>query len=84
VIYVLFGMTGITLFIFRARGMRASYRVWGYPVVPIAFILMSFAFAVNAFIEQPKESLLGVAVASIGFPLYLLSERLTRRSRPTA
>lgn len=79
VIYVLFGMTGITLFIFRRRGMKAAYRVWGYPVVPIAFILMCFAFAANAFIEQPREALLGVLVASIGFPLYFLSERLSRR-----
>ncbi len=80
VIYVLFGMTGITLFIFRRRGMKAAYRVWGYPAVPIAFILMCFAFAANAFIEQPREALLGVLVASVGFPLYFLSERLSRRS----
>jgi basic amino acid/polyamine antiporter, APA family len=83
VIYLFFTATGVSLFVFRKRegaGDDGSYRVWGYPWTPAVFILMCFAFAVNAVIEQPKESLLGFAVAALGLPLYALSERLKKSS----
>jgi amino acid transporter len=59
-----------------ADGGVKTYRVWGYPWTPAVFILMSLAFAGNAFAQQPREAFLGVAVALAGVPLYLLSERL--------
>ncbi|MBI4397189.1 MAG: amino acid permease [Elusimicrobia bacterium] len=81
VIYLFFALSGASVFVFRRRGLRAegAYRVWGYPWTTLLFILMSLAFAVNAILEQPVESLRGVAVASLGIPLYWVSERLSRR-----
>jgi basic amino acid/polyamine antiporter, APA family len=84
VIYLFFGMTGVSLFVFRKKYPEAprAYKVWAYPVVPAIFVLMCFAFAANATWEQPKESLFGIVVAAIGIPLYFLSERLTRSQKP--
>ena len=46
------------------------YRAWGYPVVPILFVLGSAAFVVNTAIERPVESLIGLALVALGLPAY--------------
>jgi basic amino acid/polyamine antiporter, APA family len=82
VIYLFFALSGFSLFIFRRRSPPSAngYRVWGYPATPVLFILMSLAFAVNAIIVQPKEALFGVAIALIGLPLFVWSEKLARKT----
>ncbi|HRY28626.1 MAG TPA: hypothetical protein P5079_01165 [Elusimicrobiota bacterium] len=45
---------------------------------------MCLAFAINAFLGRPKESLLGVGVAGLGIPLYFFSERRTRRGQASS
>jgi APA family basic amino acid/polyamine antiporter len=81
VIYLFFAVTGISLFLFRRKeGVPAGiYKVWAYPLTPILFIALNLAIAVNGIWEQPRESLLGIAVAAVGFPLYLLSRRIDAR-----
>jgi amino acid transporter len=85
VIYIFFAMSGASLFIFRRKQPDAGlYRVWAYPWTPLLFILMSLAFAANAIIEQPKESLLGIGVAALGLPLYFFSQRLSLHSKASS
>ncbi|HEX6157552.1 MAG TPA: APC family permease [Burkholderiales bacterium] len=78
-------LTGLTLFIFRARGGDTpSFRVPLFPVVPIAFLAMcgfmmwsSFDYVVNSP-YGPKFGglvLAGLIVMAIGIPLYYLARR---------
>jgi len=46
------------------------YRTWGYPAVPILFILASLALMVNTLINRPLESLAGIGLALVGLPVY--------------
>ncbi len=64
--------TGISLFVFRRRrpDLPRPYRCWGYPVVPLLFVLSSAALAVNTVREQPKETLSGLAILLLGLPVY--------------
>jgi len=64
--------TGISLFVFRRRlpGAPRPYRCWGYPVVPLLFVLSSAALAVNTVREQPKETLAGAVILLLGVPVY--------------
>jgi APA family basic amino acid/polyamine antiporter len=81
--YVMFASTllhGIgAIGLFRLRRTRPDvprpYRVWGYPVVPIVYILASSAFVVNTLIERPRESLAGLAFLALGLPVYMYSRR---------
>jgi APA family basic amino acid/polyamine antiporter len=81
--YVMFASTllhGIgAIGLFRLRRTRPDvprpYRVWGYPVVPIVYILASGAFVVNTLIERPRESLAGLAFLALGLPVYMYSRR---------
>ena len=46
------------------------YRTWGYPVVPILFILGSSAFVVNTLLERPVEAFAGLGLLALGIPAY--------------
>jgi basic amino acid/polyamine antiporter, APA family len=46
------------------------YKTWGYPVVPIIFIVATSGILFNTLIEKPLESLAGVAITLIGIPVY--------------
>ena len=67
-----YAATGISLFVFRRRLPDAPrpYRCWGYPVVPFLFVLSSAVLAVNTIREQPKETLSGLAILTLGLPVY--------------
>jgi len=46
------------------------YRTWGYPLVPLVFVVGSLAFVVNTLVERPTESLLGLGLLALGLPAY--------------
>jgi basic amino acid/polyamine antiporter, APA family len=65
--------------VFRLRRTRPDlprpYRVWGYPFVPIVFILASGAFVLNTLVEKPRESLAGLAFLALGLPVYWYTKK---------
>ncbi len=67
------------LALFQLRRIRPDaprpYRVLGYPIVPLVFIVGSTAFVINTLFEKPVESLAGLGLLVIGVPVYLMSRR---------
>jgi APA family basic amino acid/polyamine antiporter len=57
------------------RPWRADYRMWGYPVVPLAFAFAAFAIVINQIISSPADSLAGLALVIVGLPVYYLWTR---------
>jgi APA family basic amino acid/polyamine antiporter len=55
----------------RRPGVERPYRVFGYPWVPLLFILASVLLVGNTLAEKPVESLVGLALLAIGVPAYL-------------
>jgi APA family basic amino acid/polyamine antiporter len=64
--------TGAAVIVLRRRRpeLPRPYRVWGYPVVPVLFVLTSMIFVVSAFVEKPVESVLGFVAVALGLPVY--------------
>ncbi len=56
------------------------YKVWGYPYVPIVFIIASFGILINTIIEKPVESLAGLAITISGLPVYYFWKRNITRN----
>jgi APA family basic amino acid/polyamine antiporter len=50
--------------------MERPYKTWGYPLVPLLFIIFSLGILINTLIEKPVESLAGVILTFIGIPVY--------------
>jgi APA family basic amino acid/polyamine antiporter len=55
------------------------YKTWGYPVVPIIFILTSFCILLSTLIQKPVESLAGLAFTALGIPVYFYWRRKGRQ-----
>lgn len=81
--WIFFGLMAIGLFLLRRRpGLKRGYRIWGYPVTPLLFILSSFAIVLNQFLSSPLESLFGLSLVLLGLPAYYLQTRANKeRSR---
>jgi APA family basic amino acid/polyamine antiporter len=62
-----------TVFVLRKKqpNLERPYKVWGYPYVPVFFILFSSAIMLNTFIESPEQSLMGLGLTFLGIPAYL-------------
>jgi APA family basic amino acid/polyamine antiporter len=74
-----FALLAVGLFRLRRRpSYRPAYRMWGYPVAPALFILVSAAIVANQFRVQPAEALTGALIVASGWPVALW---LTRRAR---
>lgn len=68
----LMGLAGAAVFVFRKKrpGQERPIRAWGYPVVPVIFIAISAAFALNTLLERPDQALPGVGVLAVGAAVF--------------
>lgn len=70
----------MAVWVLRKRRPEAPrpYRMWGYPVTLWLFVLVSIWYMVDAFINQPKTSLIAMAIAGAGVPFYYLWRARTK------
>jgi APA family basic amino acid/polyamine antiporter len=76
VIFALFlfhALTGAAVVVLRRTRPDAPrpYRTWGYPLVPVVFVLAATALLVNTLVEKPMESFLGLLLVGAGIPAYM-------------
>jgi APA family basic amino acid/polyamine antiporter len=64
--------------------LARPYRVWAYPVLPLAFTVAALIIIVNALARSPRESGIGLGLVLLGIPIYLAWTRLTRSQQNTA
>lgn len=69
-------MVAGAIFIFRRREPDAErpYRTWGYPVVPVLFLIVSVWLIVMTIVNTPKQSAIGLGLILLGLPVYWLIE----------
>ena len=77
IFYALGAAAVIALRIKRPDAER-PFKVPGYPLTPILFVLAAAAIVLNTMISQPKQSAIGIGVVLIGGPAYLI----WRKGRP--
>lgn len=70
--FLFYGCTTLGVFILRKRMPNAPrpYKVWGYPFVPIIFILFCIGLIINTVQSRPREALLGIGLILTGLPFY--------------
>ena len=57
-------------------------RVWGYPLVPVLFVVAAFIILGNALLEHPGPTGLAFIGILLGIPVYLIWLRRSRRPSP--
>lgn len=60
------------VFVLRKKypDLPRPYKTWGYPVVPLIFILASIGILINTMIEKPVEAFAGLGIMALGIPAY--------------
>ncbi len=88
--YVIFGswifyaLVTSSIFVFRRKYPNAErpYRAWGYPVVPLVFLLVAGWLLVNTLITSPKQSFIGIGLIVLGLPVYYYLNNREGNARP--
>jgi len=79
--WIFFGLMAAGIFILRRReGYAPAYRAWGYPVLPVLFIVSTAFIVVNQLMSDPRESAMGLLMVLAGLPVYFF--RAARRTSP--
>ena len=79
--WIFFGLMAAGIFILRRReGYAPAYRAWGYPVLPVLFIVSTAFIVVNQLVSDPRESAMGLLIVLAGLPVYFV--RAARRISP--
>jgi basic amino acid/polyamine antiporter, APA family len=65
---------------FTRPELKRPYKLWGYPFVPIFFILVSLWIAWGSLMAKPWESLGGIFIVSLGIPAYVLWQKKVKRA----
>lgn len=75
--WLFYALTAFSVIILRRTqpDLPRPYRVFGYPWVPIVFVLTSVWFLVNTLIEKPLEAGIGGLIVALGVPVYFFWKR---------
>lgn len=76
--WIFYAMVTGVVFVLRKRKPDAprSYKTFGYPVVPLVFIILATLLLINTVIESPKESSIGLAFILSGIPVFFIFRKL--------
>ena len=77
VVVIFYVFTIIGIFILRKTQPKTErpYKAFGYPVLPILYIILAIGFCVGLVWTSPTYSLWGLVIALLGIPLYYLAVR---------
>ncbi len=80
--WVFYALAGYAVIILRRKrpDLPRPYRVFGYPWVPIGFVLTATWFLVNTLFQKPIESGVGTGIVLLGVPVYLFWKRRGKNS----
>ncbi len=75
--WMFYTLTVAAVWVLRRKAPDAPrpYHMWGYPFTLWAFLAVSVWFLADAFVNQPKVSLISLLLAGAGLPLYFVWSR---------
>ncbi len=78
--WIFYGLTTASVFVFRKRMPDAErpYRAWGYPVVPVLFLLVTTGLLLTTLWTTPVQALIGIVLIALGLPVYWYWSRHNR------
>ena len=76
-IWPFYALAVATVFVLRKRrpDLERPYRTWGYPVVPLLFLVASVGMVLNALITTPKDTGITFGIILAGLPVYFIWRR---------
>lgn len=69
-LFYMLGAMGVIVLRKKMPDVHRPYKVWGYPYVPIIFVVFSFLFLVNTVVSEISNAAMGTLLILLGLPLY--------------
>jgi basic amino acid/polyamine antiporter, APA family len=81
--WIFYALVTASVFVFRRKYPNAErpYKAFGYPVVPILFLLVAGWLLINTIWTSPKQSFIGIFLIALGLPVYYYLTTLNRPGR---
>jgi APA family basic amino acid/polyamine antiporter len=78
--WILYALAIASVFVFRRRLPDAPrpYRTWGYPVVPVLFLVVTAWLLINTLWTGPLQAFAGLGLMAAGVPFYFYWSRKAR------
>jgi APA family basic amino acid/polyamine antiporter len=75
-------LTIIGIFILRSKRPEAErpYKAFGYPILPLLYIIMGLAFCVLLILFKPSYTWPGLIITLLGVPLYYLAVSTNKKT----
>ncbi len=73
VMFYVLTIAGIFILIKNLPTAERPYKAFGYPILPIIYILMGFAFCLLLIIYKPEFTWPGLIITLIGVPIYFIA-----------
>ena len=70
--WIFYALITGSIFIYRRKypHLERPYRAWGYPVVPVVFLLVAAWLLYRAIVDSPLQSVTGLVLIALGLPVY--------------
>lgn len=70
--WIFYGLGAMSIFVFRRQTPRepVTFRVPGYPVTPVLFVLAAAGIVLNALVTAPRQAIVGLAMVLLGIPVH--------------
>jgi APA family basic amino acid/polyamine antiporter len=66
--------------VFKLRKSKTStYKLPGFPVIPLIYVLAGISILILGFFERPVESSIAIGMVLIGIPVFFWFKRTYRR-----
>jgi APA family basic amino acid/polyamine antiporter len=81
--WIFYAAAAMAVIILRRKrpDLARPYRVWAYPILPVAFAVAALIIVVNTLARSPAESGIGLGLVLLGAPVYLAWMRLARPAK---
>ncbi|MPY90091.1 MAG: amino acid permease [Luteitalea sp.] len=81
--WLFYGLAAASIFVYRRRQLSgsASFRVPGYPITPLLFVVASAAVVLSTIASEPGRVAMGAGVVLLGAPAYMVW-RIRRAPQP--
>jgi APA family basic amino acid/polyamine antiporter len=79
-IFTLLSVIGVFILRIKHPDLPRPYKIWGYPVTPFFFILLSLWTLTYLMIDRTTESMLGLVTVLSGILIYLIDKSTKKKT----
>lgn len=75
-LFLFLTVAGLFVVRFKKKKSKEHYKTWGYPVVPLIYLLLGTWLLIYGLMYKPQESALGLLTVFSGFIIYFVNQKL--------